>query len=102
MYSYELEDELDSYLNFSLSLETQVCTKPYYSLHIFIEDDVTQEEDMLYYHIILRKNGNDGRWQPKPMDHSYLESGRGKCATCPRLALCTYLAQLEEEDNASR
>lgn len=99
MYSYELEDDPDSLLSFSLMLEKQVCTKPYYNLYIGIEDETTPEENVLHYHVILRKNGNDGRWQPKEMDYSYLESGRGKCATCPRLAICLYTAQLEEENN---
>lgn len=87
-YAYEIEDGCGEYLGFLLHREFQTCTKPYYSLNIYIYGDDIDEDNMTTYHKIYRRNGQDGKWQEGPMNDSYTQQGRGKCATCPRRRLC--------------
>ena len=87
-YWYEIEDGCGEYLDFMLIQEWSTCTKPYYSLRIWVYGDDIDEDNLVRYHKIYRRSGNDGKWQPGPMHESYTQQGRGKCATCPRYHLC--------------
>lgn len=85
-YSYDLEDE--GFLHFMLYNEWDVCTKPYYSIHIDVMYQDINEDDMVIYHKIYRRNGKDGKWQEGDTFSFTQQGNASKCSKCSRRGIC--------------
>lgn len=87
-YEYELEDGCGEYLDFMLFNEWDTCTKPYYSMCIRTYGDEIDEDNMVTYHKIYRRNGKDGKWK-EWYTYNLTQTGSAeKCAKCPRREIC--------------
>ena len=85
-YAYDLDDE--GFLYFRLDNAWDVCIEPYYSIEIDVSYQDVNEDDMITYHKIYKRNGKDGDWQEGDTFDLTQTGSAEKCAKCPRRRLC--------------